>query len=259
MKFLIKNAKLISYILIALVCMLEIILLLSNVMNPLLSILLCFVLFVTAILSINILSIKYLQKIAVEFSNTCDPEEYCETLRLFYKGNPKSISNQINYAVSLILADADGFEKARMIMETIDVSKISEKLAGLRHIYYNDLCTIYTHLNEIEKAENAYAKAIEYFNKIKTDKEKAQHVSRIALLTAELQVKKCNYGEALALLENHKEITLYDKVSHAVVLGEIYLYQNEKEKAKEKLTFVIENGSKIADSQRAKILLEKLS
>lgn len=258
MRFIIKNAKLVNYLLIALICILEIILLLSDVMNSFLAMLLCFVLFLIVFLSINIASIKYMQKIAKKFSNTCEPDEYCETLRLFYKGNPKSISNQINYAVSLIIPNTNGFEQARMIMETIDVNKISEKSAGLRHIYYNNLCSIYTYLNEIEKAENAHLKAIEYFNKIKTEAEKAQHVSRIALLTAELQIKKGDYDGALESLENHKEITLYDKISHAVALGEIYLNKNEIEKAREKLSFASEHGSKICDGQRAKSLLEKI-
>lgn len=259
MKILIKHARLISYLLIALVCVLEIILLIFDVLNPALVMLLCFVFYLCAIVLINLVSIKYLQRIAKEFSESCEPSEYCETLRLFHKGNPKSIPNQINYAVSLIISDTNNFEQARMIMETIDVNKIPEKSVGLRHIYYNNLCSIYTHLNEIEKAEASHLKAIEYYNKIKTDKEKAQHVSRIALLTAELQIKKGDYDKALLTLEDHKEITLYDKISHSVALGEIYLNKNEIEKAREKLSYAIEHGSKICDGQRAKALLEKLS
>lgn len=257
-KWISTHIKLILYAYIALSVVAILLLSYNNVLNPIYIWLIFLAVTIAFFVSVNIISYKCIQKISSDFESTCIPYEYIEFLTKCYKNNPKNTVNQMNYAVALLL-DKNNIEKARMVMELIQVEKIPFKQTNLKYIYYNNLCIIYLELNELAQAEEAYKKALYYYKQIKNEAYKAQCESRIASLACELAIKKEDIEKALSYLTRVRTDTLLARVSHALALAKIQIMQNEAEKAREQLNFVIEHGQYISEGQEAKELLSKLT
>ncbi len=254
MKWLIKNTKLIKRLLL-LVFVTVAFALAFNDVKVIYMFLICFCIYAIPVLIISFLPRIYFQNVIKRFEETCNPEEYVEYLTLYYKSYPKLPLNQANYAVALML-DRSKLREARMIMETLDMNKIYGN--ALNFILYNNLCTLYIDLNELDKAESAYIKALEYDASIKNEAQRLRNKHYIASLACDLAIKKNDPEKALSYIPNMKNETLLDKSRNALFLGKIYLLQNETEKAKEQLEFVIKNAPKINSGQEAKELLEKI-
>ncbi len=257
-KWIIKHTKLLTLLFIAISVILIMLASGLKIMKPIYLWLIFLIATFAFVITINTLSMKYLKNVAAEFENTCQPEKYIELLMLYYKSNPKSIVNQMNYSVALML-DRNNIQTARMLMETINANKIPEKSASLKYVFYNNLTLIYIETNELERAEEAYNRAEDYYNKIKNEAIKAQHTPRLASLACSIALKKNDLEKALTYLPKLKNDTLLAKVSYALVLAKIYILKNEINKAKEQLSFVIENAGKICDGQEAIELLSNIS
>ena len=252
MKWLIKNSRLLRFLLFIILIVVAFTTAFSD-MKTIYVYLISLSVYVIPMLALFIAPRKWFAKIAKEYETTCDPKEYKEAIELFYKASPKAPINQANYAVALML-DKEKLHEARMIMETLPMDRIYGNT--LNFVLYNNFCTLYLDLNELDKAEECYNKALELDSKIKNEAQKQINKTHIAALGCDLAIKKNDPEKALSLLEHHKQETLLQKSGHALLLGKIYLLQNEKEKAKEQLSFVVENASKINLGQEARALLE---
>lgn len=257
-KWIIQHTKLLTWLFIAIDAVFAFLFAYFEILKPIYIFIIYMIAIIAFVAIVNTISIKYFKKIMAEFEQTCKPQQIIEYLNICYKNNPKNIVNQMNYVVALML-DKNNMQTARMLMETMQIDKIPEKSANLRYIYYNNLCLIYIDLNELDKAEDAYIKALDYNNKIKQPLFKLKNQAKLSSLACELATKKNNIEEALTYLPKLKKDTLLERVSYALHLGRIYIAQNEIEKAREQLSFVVEHASEICDGQEAKELLLNLS
>ena len=255
MKWLIKNLKIIKLLLLAMLFVLAFALGFNGIRGITLF-LICLAAYGIPILVLTFLPRIHLQKIAREFENTCDPKEYAEVLTLHYKSNPKMIINQANYAVALMF-DRSKLQEARMVMETLPLNKIYGNM--FQFIVYNNFCSLYLDLDEIDKAEESYLKSLEFDAKIKKEASRLHNKHYIAINGCELAVKKNDIEKALSYLPFIKNDTLCSRCAYALSLAKIYLIQNETEKAKEQLEFVMKNANKTNMGQEAKELFEKIS
>ena len=107
--------------------------------------------------------------------------------------------------------------------------------------------------------KKAYKKALEFDAAIKNEAQKLRNKPYIASIACELSIRKNDVERSISYLPHLKNDTLLSKCSYALMLAKIYIMQNETEKAKEQLSFVIKNASKISLGQEASELLKNIS
>ena len=204
-----------------------------------------------ALTSITVKTEKRLMSI---FAKTCDPAELFDVFEHLYKINSKNIVYQINH--SFVLSISGKSYELKAFLEGIDITK--QKNIALRFIYYNNLFDAYYTLNMHNEMEQAYLNALKCYNEMKSEKMKKSYENAINALCLDYAIAKGEANKALIHIEKISNDDLLQKAIYSFCMAKINLLQNEIEKAKEHLNFVIQNASKISLGQEAKELLEKI-
>ena len=205
---------------------------------------------------LTVITTKTTQRLMSIFEDTCDPTEIFDFFEHLYIKYSKNVVYQINHSFVLSLSGRKNEQKA--FLEGIDINK-HQKNSLICFIYYNNLFNAYYSLNEQDKMEQAYENAIKYYNAIKSEKTKKCYEKSINELNLDYAILRCNVEDAISYIEKKPQNKLLDKVDYSLSMAKILIMQNEAEKAKEYLSFVIQNANKISLGQEAKEILVKIS
>ncbi len=256
-KFIVKHSKLLTWIFIIIACVFITLAEYFSTLGRIYIILIFISVSLLFGLIINSIPYRKLKSIIKEYQITCKPKEYIEYTELMYKYNPKSYITQMNYA-SALAQKMETQEKALEIMLSVALNKIPPKHPHVFFVYNLNLSAIYSALNNAAKAEENYNLAFGFNDMITNPKIKEENISRLSGIASDIAIMKNDAEQAKAHLEKFNANCQLLKVTYAYNLARIYILENEIEKAKEQLEFVIQNASEIQEGQESIKLLEKL-
>ena len=118
-------------------------------------------------------------------------------------------------------------------------------------IHSNNMADTCDELGDFESASAWHKKTLDAAKKLGMLKS-----SEIILAKASEALRKKDYGAVLKALEGFKEKNMLEKICASMVYAKAYIGLGEIEKAKEKLSFIIENGNKLYTVEQAKKMLE---
>ncbi|MBQ4509430.1 MAG: hypothetical protein II984_01790 [Clostridia bacterium] len=257
-KWIIKNAKAILWIFISLISVAMILCSYFEVMNRVYILVIYIASYPLFIFLMNIIPRFKYTKVIKEYQSTCNPDEYIEYSTLYFNSNPQSPINQMNYAAALS-QKRENREKVLEIMLSVNLNKIPPKSTQAFFIYYMNLSGFYLEADNIEKAEECYNLASQFNETISNIQIKLQNSARLSGVACKICIKKNDTQNARMHLLKAPKSNLIFKVVNALDLAHIYILENKTEKAKEQLSFVIQNASQISEGQEAKEILEKIS
>ena len=184
------------------------------------------------------------KKPLAELNDNCDPYPILElTERVLTYDTPKELRNfYLIYYVSALSAVGE-HQKALGVLNSVKIDEIP--LQSYKVVYYFNFMAILCRLRNYDEAKHLYPEFIKSLSETKNQKQQ-QSFAGIAAF-AEIIKSVCDeeYDKALQLLGNYKCENNRDKLSVAMYYAEVYLALNEKEKAKENLEYIIENGNKL--------------
>ena len=171
------------------------------------------------------------------------------------KGLPY-LTNIINYSAGLI--ETGQFEKALAVLQAVDFSKVPKASPQSMLAYYINLCSACNEMGQKDQASAYYSKALASFAMIKNEAVKKQMKSTITVHTIEEHLRNEDYKEADKVLASFIPSTGRQTIDAEMLRAKVHIGLGEPEKAKEHLTFVIENGNKLNVVTQAKEILSSL-
>jgi len=190
-------------------------------------------------------------------SEGCDPTPLLRETKEQLKYVKHGVANQLvllNYTVALgYMGEYSGVIET---LETFDTDKykfLSPYRGFINMIYYNNMSDAYDELGDFENASLWHKKTM-----ISAKKLGMSNSKEIILAKALENLRKKEFKAALETLESFKGKTLLDSVCASMVYAKVYIGLGEKEKAKEKLDFIVENGNKLYMVEQAKKMLENI-
>ena len=200
-----------------------------------------------------------LHKAYKELEDHCDPEPYFKetSQQLSYPGNWIMKLTRIVNATTALL-ELGEYTQAYDMMVKIrsDIDRCMR--ADVQTVYYNNMAACCTALKEWPEAEIWYRKMLESFQKIKFEKIRAKYKNAINLHSVNAYYRNQDYMKAMQMLDSIQPQTLRLRVHLAAHYGNIYLALGETAKAREALTFVVENGNKLYVVQEARQMLAEM-
>jgi tetratricopeptide (TPR) repeat protein len=210
--------------------------------------------------AINLIAIHFYSKPLVEALDIeRDPypllEESEYLLAKLKKGLPY-LTNIINYSAGLV--ETGQFEKALAVLQAIDFSKAPKRPPQTMFIYYNNLCAACNEIGYKDQASVYYSKALSSYAMIKSEAVKKQLKNSITFNTVEEHLRNEEYPAADKVLSSFMPNPGKQTVDAEMLRAKVHIGLGEPEKAKEHLTFVIENGNKLNVVNQAKEILASL-
>ncbi|MBE6788706.1 MAG: hypothetical protein E7539_03470 [Ruminococcaceae bacterium] len=210
------------------------------------------------ILHINNCQLKPHNAAIKMLDNYCDPMPLYEITE-FLLGCKNNKSAKLLFTFNHCVALQE-MGKAEQAIETIKALKIEkqEKIhPQFKCVYYHNLSSLYTAINEYVLADEAYNNLTLLYNNVKNKKLTKLMENPFLSSTALYYYRNENYNETIATLEKIPKTTLRPDVHNALLYARTYLKLGDIEKAKDKLIFVIANGNKLASVNEARELLKQ--
>lgn len=218
-----------------------------------LDLLLLFLIFIFVELSFVIVLKKPLE----ELNNKCDPYPILEALKWLLS---IKLSNYSVHLIKLQYSNALNaireMQEAYDVVSSINVEEIHSDLTRLR--YYESLFIANLNVGKKEKLADCLSEYKQVYSNIKSERAKKAASSGLYYLESLLLRENKDYRKALEILDRCESNTLYSMVVKAHQSGKLYLDLDEKEKAKEMLDFVINNGNKLFVVDDARELLSNI-
>ena len=213
-----------------------------------------------AVRCISRASVRLLKKPLAQLHHDCDPYPILDEIKLqqSYPGNERVKQIRIiNYATAL--REIGEYEKARMLMESINVDKCANMPMVFKVIYYNnrmDLCVL---TGKTQEALIWYGKAMQIYHDMKPGKAKTQLNSSLEINRALHHFCNGDYSQTLRILEMVEPKHLQEKIEINMLSARTYLAMGELEQARNRLRYVAQNGNKLYFATEARALLEKIN
>lgn len=158
----------------------------------------------------------------------------------------------------LALRNTGKYQKAFEILSSINIDKFAGTLPVNKIVYYNNLSDICELLNQYEQADIWYAKMMQLYSDMPDNKTKKKLNNLVLEAKISNQFLAGQYSEIIESLNSFEPNSLSSTIENAWLCAQAYLKLNEREKAIEKLNFIIEKGNKLYTVTKAKMLLERI-
>ena len=198
---------------------------------------------------------KLLKDAAKALNDNCDPTVLLSETEQQLEYEKRGITNQLvllNHTVAL--GYMGEYSKAFEILSSFDADKykfISPYRAYIKMIHSNNMADTCDELGDFESASAWHKKTLDAAKKLGMLKS-----SEIILAKASEALRKKDYGAVLKALEGFKEKNMLEKICASMVYAKAYIGLGEIEKAKEKLSFIIENGNKLYDITTGSVIAD---
>ena len=206
---------------------------------------------------VNSVSDLLLREPLEKLEQGCDPYPLLAEVEIHMKKLPDSFQGQmiqINYALALV--QTGSYEKALEVLEAVDMDKYPNPIA--KFIYYNNLCDLMTRLDRYPEADSWYRKSLEILDSMPNNRLKGRLDRTVEMNAIEALYRDQDYVGALRRLARIPCPTPRAVVDAALLAARCNLALEERDKAKEKLQYVIDNGNRLQCVTEARALLETL-
>lgn len=189
----------------------------------------------------------------------CDPYPLLVEMRtqLGYSLPPmQMLMTEINYA--LALGHTGAYEEAYQRLNSINIDHPRISLS-VRLVYYSNRADLCFMMGKYEETIRCHENAVQSFQNMKPGKakEKLRHV--VESNYGMYHFCKEAYDEALRAMEGVQPEHLSSRISNALTSARILLAMGEKEKAREQLQFVVDNGNQMYHVTEARNLLAEMN
>ena len=210
-------------------------------------------------LAVNNAPLKLIKYTYDPLKNQCDPYPWLHvTKECLSKSKNEPLRQIFLMDHCAALAYIGEYEKAYELSKAINIDKYSSTLPPQKVIYYHNLASYCTELNNFEEADLWHQKAEQLYADITNPKQKESLKNTMQSGKAEACYRKKEYDQALEILENKIPKNKLESVNTAFSAARIYIAQNNVENAKAKLQYVIQNGNKLHSVMEARQLMEQL-
>jgi len=195
---------------------------------------------------------------AKSIDEKCDPYPMIEESEFLLKCKLSDFNRQLvsmNYCVALHTIGE--FDKVFAILSDINIDKSASMLPVYKFVYYNNLFSVCLKLDKHEAADIWYDKMCKIYGDMKENKQKRNLLVTMDVATAEKIFKNGDFVKTIQIINSTVPSNLYMTVTNSLLCAKAYLELGEKEKAAEKLRFVIDSGNKLYVVSEAKELLKK--
>ena len=200
---------------------------------------------------------KLMKSAAEALNNSCDPTILLGETEEQLKYVKSGVTGQLivlNHTVALSYLGEH--EKVLEILKSLDVDKykiLSPYRGFVKMIYYNNMSDAFHELGNFENASLWHEKTM-----LAAKKLGAANQKEIVLSKATENLRCKEYEKILETLESFKGKTLLDSVCASMVYAKAYIALGNSEKAKEKLSYIIENCNKLYMVEQAKKMLAEI-
>ncbi len=205
-------------------------------------------------------SAGYLMKKPVaELDDNCNPIPLLEEMEEILGYNNTDLVQQmlmINYA--LAQRCIGNFDKAYEILSSINIDKNAGMLPISKVVYYNNLMDACMLSEKYEEAVVWYSKLKQIYADIKDSKQKAELEETIKSAEAIYYFCKKEYDKALDISNGVVSMNRRMKVENTWFCAKLLIQMGDMQAAKEKLTYVAENGKQLYCAKEAKELLSQI-
>lgn len=210
-----------------------------------------------SIIFVNSSAVQLLKKAADELDNKCDPVPLLtETQELLKYKNTKAVNQLLLMDHAVALGKTGEFQKNYDILKSINIDELSSTLPITKVIYYNNLSSACAALGDNVQADIWYQKMIRMYISLPDNRMKKRIASTVNLTTAEAWCRRGDFDQALNTLTHTVPENLRQKVSIAMTYAEIFMKLNDFDTARANLQFVIANGNKLFEVNKAYELLQ---
>jgi tetratricopeptide (TPR) repeat protein len=152
------------------------------------------------------------------------------------------------------------FDRVLETLINLNIDQYSGTLPQNKVIYYNNMADAYLEVKDTEKAMIWQSKARQIAVDMKNPKIREALLDTLSLNDAAILVLRGQYAEAeqALLTQAGKQKPLVKMISTAMLFAEIGIHIGNCDAAREHLNFVIANGNKVFDVQRARNMLDNL-
>lgn len=192
--------------------------------------------------------------------DTCDPYPYMEELQRQnnYSGPWTLKYNRVILQAGALMRVGSSEEAYALLLPLQEKLFQSQQPRGLQTIYCDCLANVCRALDRAEEAEYWHAKRMELLAKVKNKRIQQKFAERTPMYMAHYHTFRKEYEISIQFLQQQKPKNKYEQVSASMVYARNAVAMGETEKAKEALTFVVENGNKLYIASQARQMLAEL-
>ncbi len=203
---------------------------------------------------------KLLQEPLEIMNQQCDPYPFLEEVErqmLHRRTGPQEQLLLIQYAVGLRVTGHN--QKAAEILEGINIDRYPGLTPHFKFMYYNNLSDALLALDRTFEGLIWHRKAKQIYNDLPEGKQKQEFSNTMQLSEAEALYYEGDYDKALRKVAWITCKSQKSLLSAALLAAKCHMALEEPDKAKEKLTYVVERGNKLHITEEAKALLDTLN
>lgn len=212
-----------------------------------------------AILLPDLCTNKIINRAIAKLNNECDPYPLLEESEFFLARKNKKMWEHAHLTNKYCALREMG--RYREVYDGLS-EMATKKYRGVSpigtYVFYNNFVDICILLGKQEEEAELYAKMQGYFEKIKPQKQREQMRNFSRMREAAHLYCQGAYEDALKVLEQFQPQSLRNEISMHKLFGEIYLKQNDVEKARYHLQIVAEQGNRLYEVEEAKALLANI-
>ncbi len=193
------------------------------------------------------------------FLEQCDPYPFLQEIRK-HKTYSGSKATKLNLLISETTAmmDIGECQEVYLLLSPLENDMKAALMRSLLMSYYCQMATVCRKLQKDQEAEAWFQKVLEVYEKIKNQKQKKQFEGFELMHDAWVFWENGQYSSTLQLLAQIPYKNMRERVSLSMSYAAVYRAMGETEKAKEALTFVVENGNKLYAVQEAQQMLAQM-
>ena len=253
------HPRLSKFVITAFITVLFFFLLDPNIFPFLLRFLIIFLSLVNGFLFVNTMPERLMKEPLEILEQQCDPYPLLAEMERqlpLCKEDLQGQLTRINYAMAL--SQTGQYETALQILEAIDIDRFPGTSPVVRYVYCNHLCDLLTRLDRFPEADGWYHRAQQIYEQIPGSRLKQRMEYNVTMNDIEALYREGDYASALRRLSRLSCKTQRSLMSAALLAARCNLKQEEYEKAREKLQYIITNGNKLFAVEEAKQLLSTL-
>lgn len=206
------------------------------------------------------------EKINKIYTDDCDPQTFtavCRDMLSKFSGMKRRINLsfvKINICAGLL--GLGEYQEALQIMSGITLNTETKTGKIIATVYHNNICSVYIELGDLEKAMHHISEMQKALAGLKENNRiKKIFDVRCRVLQARIKMAEGNYDNAESVFTwaFDRMASENGRVGIKYTLGEVYLHNGDKERAREAFEYVVAHGNKLHIVEEAKKYLQQIA
>lgn len=200
-----------------------------------------------------------LQETVKRVQQDCDPYPHLEEVqRQMDYPNSEPMKQLLTMDLATAFRNTGEYQKAYDLLTDIHIDKRADTLPVTKFVYYNNLMDICFLLGKYSEARIWHGKMMQIYSDLKNDKQKKQFLCTVVNAQAIDSFCAQDYSRVLQILDAGEAANKCQLVDNSMIYARACLMLGDRERAREHLQFVVENGNRLYCVKQAGELLEQV-